>query len=258
MHYLRVTDDLGDLLDDLTVSLPDGDMVDIDEEPAFWISYDPAPTGLWAQLREQSHLTGLWPVLVNDDEPWWHDVAAPEAVSYIDQHDPTEFMAEIWRRWVDRANGNVDLLAPFGEHCPGLTASGAKARDPEAVADWHASMIEPESPFLALVPVYRGADAITAMGWEGALGHSETVPLSAMVRTWEERFGARLVRVGRNSLTLSIAGPPVVEEHALHVAAEHWAFCPDNLERGAGALIDYGKDIQEQITWNFTWHQSPH
>jgi len=249
-----MSEDLDDLLDDLSASLPEGDRVYVDDEPTFWISDDPAPTGLWAELRELHTSTGLWPVLVSEDEPWWTRVAVPEDPRYIDQHDPTEFMAEVWRKWVDQANGNVDLLAPFGEHCPGLTASGSKARDPEAVADWHASMIEPENPFLALVPVDRGADAITAMGWEGAHGHAETVPLSAMIRTWEERFGARLVRVGRNSLTLSIAGPPVVEEHALHVAAEHWAFCPDNLERGAGALIDYGKQIQEQITWTFTWH----
>lgn len=249
-----MSEDLYDQLDDLTVALPEGRVVEMDEEPAFWLSYDPTPTGLCARLRERHHISGLWPVLVPSDEAWWttHPVW-PEDIRYIDLHDPTEVMAEIWGNWVEQANGQVDMLAPFGAHCPGLTAAGSPARDPDAVADWQAAILEPESPLLALVPVERGADALTATGWEGAISHAETVPLSAMLRTWEERFGARVVRVSRFSLTLSIAGPPVDEEHALHVAAEHWAFCPDKVERRAGGLIDYGRQIQEQITWTFNW-----
>ncbi|MCP9955923.1 DUF4253 domain-containing protein [Actinomadura madurae] len=83
----------------------------------------------------------------------------------------------------------------------------------------------------------RGADALAAVGWQGALNHNEwTAPLAAVLRGWEDRFGARVIGLGFNTLELSVAAPPVTTRHAVHVAAEHWAFCPDILFQGPGTL----------------------
>jgi hypothetical protein len=245
--------ELQDRLDDLTVALPPGRVVEVGGEPAFWLSDDAAPAGLWALLRIKHEASGLWPVLVVEDGPWWTHSATPEDVGYIDQHDPDEFMTETWDAWVERADEDFEVLAPFGEHCPGLTAAGEPERDPDAVADWYAGLIEADGPRLALVPVDRSADAPTVMGWEGAASHADTVPLSAFLRSWEERFGARVVQVGEFAMNVAVAAPPVAEEHAVHVAAEHWVFCPENVERHAGTLVGYGKQIQEKIAWPFSW-----
>jgi hypothetical protein len=108
---------------------------------------------------------------------------------------------------------------------------------------------------LGLVAVSRSADVPTVMGWQGALNHNPWIaPLSAVLRGWEERFGARVVRVGFNTLDLSVAAPPRTLRHALQVAAEHWAFCPDSvLFQGPGELPAYAEQIRNARVWSFWW-----
>ncbi|MES4831284.1 MULTISPECIES: DUF4253 domain-containing protein [Streptomyces] len=61
---------------------------------------------------------------------------------------------------------------------------------------------------------------------------NDTAKFSAVVRGWEHRFGARGVAVGFSTLHLGVASPPADEHEALLVAAEHFAFCPDNMWQG--------------------------
>jgi hypothetical protein len=74
-----------------------------------------------------------------------------------------------------------------------------------------------------------------------------------MLRGWEDRFGVRVVAMGFNTLDLSVAAPPVTSRHSLHVAAEHWAFCPDSIFQGPGTLVDYAAEIRGKTSWSFWW-----
>ena len=62
----------------------------------------------------------------------------------------------------------------------------------------------------------------------GAVNHfiSETgaTPLSVMMRSWEDRFGARLFRLGFATMTFYSGRPASTESSALALAAEHFAF----------------------------------
>ena len=55
-----------------------------------------------------------------------------------------------------------------------------------------------------------------------------------------------------------MAAPPVTSEHALQVAAEHYAFCPDNIgQRSAdfsqNTLAAYAEQIRGKNSWGFWW-----
>ncbi|MFD0855438.1 DUF4253 domain-containing protein, partial [Actinomadura adrarensis] len=107
---------------------------------------------------------------------------------------------------------------------------------------------------LGLVPAARGADTLTVAGWDGPCNHTNyTQEISAVVRSWEDRFGARVVAVGFDVLMLSVAAPPETYKHALHVAAEHLAFCPDNIRQGVGTLEEYAKGLVGADNWSFWW-----
>jgi hypothetical protein len=194
-------------------------------------------------------------LLEDSVQPWSAGQVAPDAASEIDNYRAEAFMAEVWADWVRQANPEqVEDLAPFGRDCPGLAGPGEPMAAPDAVADWYAGVLAQRGTPLGLVGVERGADALAVMGWQGALHHNEwTVPLSAVVRSWEDRFGARVVGMGFNTLDLSVAAPPVTLEHALYVAAEHWAFCPDSIVQGPGTLADYADQIRGQNAWSFWW-----
>ncbi|MEU8271151.1 DUF4253 domain-containing protein [Sphaerisporangium sp. NPDC049002] len=249
----------------LSVELPAGVVVWPDptyarfpshRRPAFWLSQAPVTGSLWARLRADHPRSGLWPVLMEESvQPWTVGQIAPDAAAEIDNYNVDAFMAEVWADWIERAaEDQVEILDPFGPYCPGPAEPGEPRADPDALADRYAAMLAEQGTPVGLAAVQRGADALAVMGWQGALHHNEwNVPLAAVVRSWEDRFEARLVGLGFNTLDLSVAAPPVTSQHALHVAAEHWAFCPDAIVQGAGTLIDYAEEIRGKHIWSFWW-----
>ncbi|MFF4776871.1 DUF4253 domain-containing protein [Microtetraspora fusca] len=231
---------------------PEYDRLRTHRRPSFWLSDSPVPASLWSRLRAEHPRSGLWPVLLEDSvQPWSAGQIAPEPASEIDNYRASAFMTEVWR---DLLAGGVADLAPYGEECPGLAEPGGLVADPDVVADWYARIVAGRRTPLGLAAVDRGADVLAVMGWQGAVHHNEwSVPLAAVVRSWEERFGVRVIGMGFNTLDLSVAAPPATPEHALHVAAEHWTFCPDSILQGPGTLADYAEQIQGKNAWSFWW-----
>ncbi|MCX4693249.1 DUF4253 domain-containing protein [Streptomyces sp. NBC_01408] len=257
----------------LGLELPPGSLVDRPgrrpgRTPLLWISDGPVGPGVLAAYRNLPALAaaGLQAVLLQDRsglETWWDDRdLAPERMSDPDDHHVEPVLREFWGAVVpDPEEGaeGAELIAPFGRDWPGLAAAGTPARDPEAAAGELADELILQgvlkSPRLALVPAGRGADVLAAMGWCGPLNHENDVALvSAVLRSWEERFGARVLALGFDELHVSVAAPPRTTAEALPVAAEHFAFCPDNVWQGSGSLRAY---TDEAVTgsghWAFWW-----
>jgi hypothetical protein len=238
--------------------------------PAFWLSDAPATATLWARLRAEHARSGLWPLLLEgfgnfdaDDDhelafPWGGEASA-DPVRAIDGHDAAGFLAASWAAMAavndEMFQEYPEFLLPFGRDWPGLAAPGGLTDDPGAVADRCAEQAPDGDLRLGLVAVRRGADALVATGWIGAVNYFDqdrASPLAAVVRSWEDRFGARVVGLGGATALLSVAAPPVTFEHALHIAAEHLLFCADNVT-GVGTLAEYAEQICGETTWSFWW-----
>ena len=61
--------------------------------------------------------------------------------------------------------------------------------------------------------------------------------LCAVLRSWEDRFGIRVVALGFDQLLVSVATPPTTLAEARALAAEHFAFCPDNIRQGGDPTL---------------------
>lgn len=279
MHDDQATEtpaDLAELLARATgvapaVPLPDGELLAEqstratgDEPPLCWISLDrPAPRLLGA-LRGDHLRTGLWPLLLCDDTETYGSrctvgVVPPEPLEHIDLWRAEDVMLRIWDG-LCRADDDLgpaydmDSLAPFDANCPELAPAGNLLADPDILANQQAARFVDDETRLGLVPVRRGADALTVLGWSGAANHvSRTAGLSALLRSWEDRFGARLLRLGPDRLDVSVAAPPQDPAHATSVAAEHWAFCPDRVLQDSGSIASYAREIRGRRTWSFWW-----
>lgn len=258
----------------LSVALPAGRLVWPDPRrrpggiaaarPAYWLSDGPATAALWTRLRAEHGQSGLWPLLLegldhDPGRPWVVGEVVPEPVSDVDGQDAAGFFAARWAEWVtnpsyDWLAEDVEFLSPFGRDWPGLAVPGELTQDPEVAADRVAEQVAGGSSRLGLVAVQRGADALVVSGWRGACNHIDRMaPLSAVLRSWEDRFAARVVRIGFDTLLVSVAAPPVTFEHALHVAAEHWMFCPDNVHGGEGRLAACADQLRGESWWKFWW-----
>jgi hypothetical protein len=261
------------------------------DEPLLWCADEPAKPGGWASLQPARRAAGLLPVLLEGDggevgrpDDWQ---LLPDEASYPGDHDAEEVLEEFWAEYAadepapdaDHPGGEAvaeavvenfdeqatsdETIAPYGPEWPGLAP--AAQQTPTADPDAHAteiadSLVETgtwfKEPRLALVPARRSADIPAAIGWTGAITYEGDVArLCAVLRSWEDRFGIRVVALARDHLTVSVAAPPMTQEEAEAIAAEHFAFCPDNITGGDyNTLRGYAQhQVLGQRTWSFWW-----
>ncbi|MEU6841753.1 DUF4253 domain-containing protein [Streptomyces sp. NPDC046716] len=152
------------------------------------------------------------------------------------------------------------VTAPFGRTWPGLAprpSTPVPSTHTEEIAERYAEAFLAQNPHarLGLVAAGRGADALAAAGWMGPANyHNDTAVFAAVVRDWEDHFGARVIGVGFSTLHLSIARPPTRIEDASALAAEHFAFCPDNIWQGSHPdLASYAEGLIDLNYWTFWW-----
>ncbi|QFG25274.1 DUF4253 domain-containing protein [Actinomadura sp. WMMB 499] len=215
-----------------------------------WVSDEPSSDAgnLWCRLYDERARTGLYPLLLDTlrgdpERPWHAGELGYTPVEAIDRLDALRVLQSLGD-YPDEMFGPDELAAP-----------GPAGEDPDENARMVAEAFGSENArLLGLVPAVRGADALTLAGWEGPCNHTnETEWISAVVRSWEDRFGARVVGVGFADLWLSVAAPPVTIEHARAVAAEHMAFCPDNVWQGPGDFDVYAEGLAGRPAWRFWW-----
>jgi hypothetical protein len=104
---------------------------------------------------------------------------------------------------------------------------------------------------VGLVSAARPADALPALGWNQSL--VAAVPLAAVLRSWEDRFGARLLRVGFAEISVLAQRPPRTLESAQHLAAEHRAFCEEFGGTGLHDVPGITASLMNSPIWTFWW-----
>ncbi|MCO5971745.1 DUF4253 domain-containing protein [Actinoallomurus soli] len=228
--------------------------------PALWVSDEPLPDAgtRWIELFAQHERTGLYPLLLDtlrgDPGRPWHDgeLKPPTPAGAIDMLTAEGVLRRFWDSVVPDSEDGAEE-EPSGPW-PGLAPPGVGGPDADTAAAFAESLGASRHWLLGLVPATRGADSVTLCGWSGPINHTNhTQEISAVLRSWEERFGARVVSVGFDTLQLSVAAPPRTFEHALQVTAEHLAFCPDNIWQGCGDLEMYADGLLDEDSWSFWW-----
>uniref|UniRef100_A0AAU3I140 DUF4253 domain-containing protein n=1 Tax=Streptomyces sp. NBC_01393 TaxID=2903851 RepID=A0AAU3I140_9ACTN len=272
----------------LGLQLPAGRLIDTTHdgtwhEPLLWHAEERAVPGGWAVLSA-ARTAGLLPVLLdvggpqNGPEDW---ELIPDEMSYPGDHDAEEVLAEFWEEYAaDEPEPGQDYpgkekvvevfgeqpafdetIAPYGPVWPGRAAATPLDADPDARAAEIADALAQsgswlKQPRLALVPARRSADIPAALGWAGALNYENDVArLCAVLRSWEDRFGIRVVALTFDQLVVSVAAPPTTVAEAEAVAAEHFAFCPDNITQGHHTTLrEYAEqEVLNERVWSFWW-----
>ena len=254
-----------------------------DVEPVLWVSEEPqaAAGELWARLLENRAGTGVWPLLllgvqvsqrVRDmvpaelvrqraQRPWHSGELEPVPTAGIADVDAGGVLARWWREVVTGTGeeafdfGGDELpRVPF-RGWPGLAPPARAASDPDAVASGIVRSPgrlreltgRDDPPYVGLVPATDSAAAIAACGWPAAavdLGEA-----AAVVRSWQDRFGARVCVLGINKLVMTAAWPPGSLAEARRVAAEHLAFC----KAFQVDFDEYAKALIASHVWFFWW-----
>ncbi|MFC8919821.1 DUF4253 domain-containing protein [Streptomyces sp. NPDC057116] len=222
-------------------------------QPSLWYADEPATPDTWAHLLRAREATGMQPVLLTETQ-YLH----PGLVADPDDHDAATTLAGLWDELAEEEGGGPE---PFSATWPGLAPApraGTGSGPDDAAARLAAELTGADDLLKgargALVPARRSADIPAVLGWGGAREHTEPVRLSAVLRSWEDRFGIRVVGLGPDVLTVSVAAPPRTPADALAVAAEHHAFCPDGVRDGYDTLRAYAdEEVLDRPDWTFWW-----
>jgi hypothetical protein len=177
--------------------------------------------GLASRLAEAFPSTGLWPVLWSwpADEPDGY-VNGGRGLARIDSLDAEAILRRAWQKY--------DVQGPF----PGF-AEAEPAAERRAVKPFgdilEASLTErpPGGPLLMLVPVNRPADVIAVLAPRNTIYFTDD-ELTAVLRSWEGRFGAVVTSLSPGGVELVAGAPPRDGEQVSRLAAEHAILAPDN------------------------------
>lgn len=238
--------------------------------PRLWATSEPVPgTGrVWQALADMHPGTGLVPILLafldpyrHWGRPWDNAEFGPQCdLAAVARLDAAAVLAEQW--WIP---GQAELesdpelaatVAPYGEQFPGPAPAQEQMLTEAELAralDWFGPAR------IGLVPAARPADVLALVGYNGTVNRYGTPELlSAVLRSWEDRFGAVLLEVGFNHIRLLARRPPRTLRDAQAVAAELWPICNEfrPIDRPGTAVCEIAS-IAECILdipiWSMWW-----
>jgi hypothetical protein len=247
------------------------------DTPVAWLTDEPVsdPGRVWSELSEATAGTALVPFLavaMRDRRGKWArpwdsgEFCDPEDVALIDGLDPAEILRWRWGYQLPVSQPPVSAeddeeiqlakaeTAPFAMEFPGLAPAIDEPLDPARLAEALGTLHRPLR--IGLAPAARPADVLPAIGWAPANWTDGSLPAAAVLRSWEGRFGARLLQVEKGAISLLVERPPRDEQAAQRIAAELWAFCDECHLRNRFALTTVSEiagSLPNTPIWRFWW-----
>jgi hypothetical protein len=258
--------------------------------PTLWLTDDPVPdeARMWAALLREHPRSGLWPLLLvtlrphghwaaryeamggeeflrrHARRPWHAGELAPVPAAAVDALDAESVLATWWDQVTGQDGGDPRIMPPEQpfERWPGLASASPSGADPDdfavALAESPGGLNQltgrDDGVHIGLVPAADGAAALASCGWLSRRGLVEQD--AAIIRSWQDRFGARLCMASTDSLALSVAWPPESPDHCLRVAAEHLAYETPEILHVSGTSVtfaQYAADLSGSHVWWFWW-----
>jgi hypothetical protein len=121
---------------------------------------------------------------------------------------------------------------------------------------------------IGLVAASRPADVLAVTGWgdfDTAADQHFGIWMGAVLRSWEDRFGACLLALDNElRMRLLVGRPPRSPEAAAAIAAEHWACCgscgpdaglEDDDKYGLTEIRDIAAALIDAPVWTLAWDE---
>ena len=105
----------------------------------------------------------------------------------------------------------------------------------------------PAKCILMLVPVNRPSDVVSVAAPIGTVVMRDP-ELTTVLRSWEERFGVIVTRIGPGMLDVFVGAPPTRLGQARRLAGEVRLFAPDTTD-----VYKHPEQLPKKFRWGFGW-----
>lgn len=241
--------------------------------PLLWATTDPVPDvgRVWLAVHEMAPETGLVPITLAylgsgldlpglRGRPWDSgELSDPYPLSDADRLDAAVLLSEYWEGSLDPDDDDPEQLAevaPFTWKFPGMAPASEK---PLSSAELAAALGILQPARLGLVPSSRPADVLALTGFGGMTNRFGTpAEFTAVLRSWEERFGAVMLEVGFDHVRVLVKRPPRTQWAAEAIAAEIHTMCDEfwPIDEPGTALTwvgDIAAYVKDAPFWGFWW-----
>jgi hypothetical protein len=257
-----------------SLALPAGRRVlAVAEEPVAWATIAAVPDAgrVWAELSQSHPQTGLVPFLLaglgeTTGRPWESEELQGRCeISGLDRINAASFLEGLWAgkthegdeaEWAEQEDQELpeyiqEQIGPFSRQFPGLAPATEGLLDPITLGGVLGDLPPAR---IGLVPAARPADVLPLIGWFASDQFDDALPVAAVLRSWEDRFGATLLEVGYSKIRLLVRRPPQTAVTAQQIAAEQYAFCDErDHARGRDGVPGITEGLVGAPVWAFWW-----
>lgn len=232
----------------------------------------------WERLRAGG---GVFPVLAAGLEPgdlvipepdelaaWLAEAAKIDAEALLaeryfdpvggfgEEHEGEDFDDEAGEEESDEdLDEEVEDDAPSSESGDDDDAGESRRDEPVAIRDILTGVLHPKVEILLL---RGGADWMVPCrlgfgGWNDCPSPAEQ---SAVLASWNRRYGAVVEAITRDTIEMRVERPPTTPEAARALAIEQYAFCPDMVDQsdfGEDPIGELAESILNANRWYFWW-----
>ena len=233
-------------------------------EPMAWVTTQPVPDAgmVWSALWDAHDQTGLVPFLLAGlrsapERPWdTREFSEPDDIARVGHMDAAELLEEMWdghmpTEYEDQPDGELAAMrAPFSRQFPGL----APAEDQQLTHGQRQQVLSSLPPArIGLVAARRPGDVLPLVGLPATDQFDSALPVAAVLRSWEDRFGAKLLEIGFAEIRLLAERPPLAVEDAQLLAVEIFAFCDEYGGNGLHDIPSITAALLSSPIWTFWW-----
>jgi Domain of unknown function (DUF4253) len=72
-------------------------------------------------------------------------------------------------------------------------------------------------------------------------------------KRWFKMHDAEIISIGRATIEMFVGKPPITRDEALELAREHFVYCPDCVDQGAGSVPSLAAELLNGLIWHFWW-----
>jgi Domain of unknown function (DUF4253) len=217
----------------------------------------------WQRLRAAHEAVRHWPVLLDPDAPSYfterdaaargdNDAAAlSELLDKASRLDGQQLLAEWGRRRLEVFGEEVARHARDELHGRGVWPSGPR-RQPKLL--YSLARGDTREVLVALVPAQAPWEIPAVIGYGGWNRYPDPEDHVAILRYWNDRYGAELVAMTGTTVELTVRRPPRTRPQALALAWEYFVYNDGYYDYyGAEDITQLAAGLLGADTWIAWW-----